>query len=300
MVNCSLFNESLFIRPAAFWKETSGLKNTIARFSNQSTYRVERKITGASFDKAYNPFTSANDSSLVTLNSSFRSVLFFNRTDPVFGVDLKILQSKGTSLMLNGIDSRGQNLKSAYFRYNIGRQITLNLNLVEGEKNNSSEFFSSRDYSIVYNELSPRITYQPNTSYRIGLTYNYKKKQNTLFNFQLDNLGDTITQTGGELAVHNNFGIVIKQNVLSKGTVLLSANYIDVEYKDRLGVDAVQNTSLGFEMLEGLQAGSNLTWSVSYQRTLKEHMQLSITYDGKASKEGPVVHRGGIQLRAFF
>lgn len=294
------FNESLFIRPAAYWKATSGVKNAIARFSNQSTYRIERKITGSSFDRAYNPFSSSNDSSLVTLNSSFRSVLFFNRTNPVFGIDLKILQSKGTSLMLNGIDSREQNLKSAYFRYNIGREITLNLNVVEGEKNNSSEFFTSRDYSIIFNEIGPRITYQPNTTYRIGLTYNYKNKQNRLFNFQLDSLGDTITQSGGEISVHNNFGVEMKQNILSKGTVLLRANFIEIEYRDEQGVDAVQNTSLGFEMLEGLQVGSNLTWSVSYQRTLKEHMQLSITYDGKASKEGPVVHRGGIQLRAFF
>ena len=59
-------------------------------------------------------------------------------------------------------------------------------------------------------------------------------------------------------------------------------------------------SALGFEMLEGLQTGTNITWSVSYQRTLKEHMQLSINYDGKASREGPIVHRGGIQLRAFF
>jgi len=113
-------------------------------------------------------------------------------------------------------------------------------------------------------------------------------------------LGDTITQSGGEISVHNNFGIEMKQNILSKGTVLLRANFIEIEYRDEQGVNAVQNTSLGFQMLEGLQVGSNLTWSVSYQRTLKEHMQLSITYDGKASKEGPVVHRGGIQLRAFF
>jgi hypothetical protein len=29
------FNESLFIRPAAYWKATTGLKNAIGRFSNQ-------------------------------------------------------------------------------------------------------------------------------------------------------------------------------------------------------------------------------------------------------------------------
>jgi hypothetical protein len=295
------FNESLFLRPAVLWRTSSGWKKIAGRFSNQSTYRIERKTAGETFEDAINPFVSTTlDSSLVSLNSSFRNVLFFNRSSPIFGVDLKYLESKGKLLMVNGLDIREQVLRSVYFRYNATREVTLNMSLLEGEKKINSEFFSSRNYEVFYNEVGPQVTYQPNTSYRISLGYNYKKKQNALFNLKLDSLGDTASFSGGEVAIHHNLGIEFKKNFLAKGTFLLRANYIEISYFDNKGLDAVQNTSLGFEMLEGLQSGSNITWSISIQRTLKDHMQLSITYDGKASKEGPVAHRGGVQLRAFF
>ena len=49
---------------------------------------------------SYNPFlTNVIDSSLISLNSSFRNILYFNRSHPVFGLDLKFIQVKGKSLI---------------------------------------------------------------------------------------------------------------------------------------------------------------------------------------------------------
>jgi hypothetical protein len=202
--------------------------------------------------------------------------------------------------MVNGLDSREHLMKSAYGRYNLNRELTLNMLYGTGLKANSSEFFSSKDYLITFNEWGPKMTYQPNTTFRLSGSYNHKEKENTLEKLLTDSLGDTVSFSGGESALLHQIGLEFKHNAVSKGSLLIKANYISIAFLDYKGDQATQNTSLGYEMLEGLQIGSNFTWSVSYQQSLSNNMQLSLTYDGKKSEESPATHRGGVQLRAFF
>jgi hypothetical protein len=60
------------------------------------------------------------------------------------------------------------------------------------------------------------------------------------------------------------------------------------------------NSTLGFEMLEGLATGDNYTWSLTYQRTLSNNMQINLNYDGRKTPLSKIIHTGGIQVRAFF
>jgi hypothetical protein len=297
----NLFNETLYLRPDVVWRNKKGFKKVLSRFSSQTAYRVERKTTNQDYNQSYNPFlTSIDDSSLVSLNSSFRNILYFNRAHPVFGIDLKYLHVKAKSFLVNGLDSREHMIKSAYGRYNLNREFTLNLLYGTGIKANSSEFFSSKDFHIVFSELGPKITYQPNTSFRVSGSYNHKDKENTLQELLIDSLGDTLSFTGGEKALLHQCGVEFKHNAVSKGSLLVRIDYINISYVDFNGEKAKQNTSLAYEMLEGLQIGSNFTWSVSYQQRLSKNMQLNLTYDGKKSENVPTVHRGGVQLRAYF
>jgi hypothetical protein len=53
-------------------------------------------------------------------------------------------------------------------------------------------------------------------------------------------------------------------------------------------------------MLEGLLPGRNYVWNLTWQRTLVNNMQLNLSYDGRKSGEGKIIHTGGLQVRAFF
>jgi hypothetical protein len=64
--------------------------------------------------------------------------------------------------------------------------------------------------------------------------------------------------------------------------------------------DGTGNSSLTYEMLEGLRAGTNFTWGISYQRSLGQNIQLNLTYNGRKSQDIDAVHSGGVQVRAFF
>lgn len=302
----TMFNEALYLRPSALWKNSSGAKRVIARFTNQSTYRVKRKGTSPDLSLSYNPFvfndSVLNDSAtgIVTLVSSFRNILYFNRTNRHFGMDFKYQDTRNKSLLVNGLDSRRNVLKSIYLRWNITRQFTWNFLYALGDKTNKSEFLRSKNYDISITHYEPKVTYQPNTKLRLSVYYTNKLKENFLFDETSDTLGNTTSFSGGEKATQNSVGMEIKQNNVSKGSLMMKIDFIDFNYKDRLGEDAQQNTSLGYEMLEGLQTGGNVTWSLNYQYNISKHMQMSITYDGRKSEDTPAVHRGGVQVRAYF
>ena len=79
-----------------------------------------------------------------------------------------------------------------------------------------------------------------------------------------------------------------------KGSLQCEINYYKIAY------NGTNNNSLAFDMLEGLNAGNNMTWSLSVQRTIAKNLQLNINYNGRKPEDIPTIHAGGLQLRAFF
>jgi hypothetical protein len=159
--------------------------------------------------------------------------------------------------------------------------IQIGLEGTDGYRKSEAEFFSNRNFNIHYQELEPKISLQPNTSFRASLMFKYTEKNNSL-------------DLGGEKAISRNAGAEIRYNILSKGSLLLNTNYIVNSFT------GTNNTTLAFEMLDGLQAGQNITWSLSYQRNLGNNMQLNLSYNGRTAQSSPTIHTGGVQVRAFF
>jgi hypothetical protein len=59
-------------------------------------------------------------------------------------------------------------------------------------------------------------------------------------------------------------------------------------------------SSVGFQMLEGLQSGQNLTWKLLLQKNLTQFLDVNLNYQGRKSESIQTVHTGNIQLRAYF
>lgn len=276
------FSEILMLRPAALWANKKGIKKFISRFANQTAYRVDRKTTENDLAKAYNPFLGeTKDSLLATLNSSFRNTLFINQMSPVFAVDLTYQDVRNKALLVNGFDTRQNRYKEATLRWNMSQQFWWELIYKDGVKNSRSQYFSTRDYSIVYYESTPKLNYQPSTAFRATASFRYTDKKNAI-------------DYGAQHAVIQDYGLEIKYNVLQKGSLNAKANFIQIKY------NGDQNSSLAFEMLDALQKGKNITWGVLYQRNLSNNLQLSLTYDGRVSEETKAIHTGGAQVRAYF
>ena len=275
------FNQGLFLNPETQWGDKMGIKKFISRFANRTNYRVNRK----SSDKKdyFNPFIgNVTDSNLVTTNQGFLNTIFFNKTNTKWSLDYTYQQNQEKSLLTNGIESRKTIIRTVKTRWNITRVFTLQNIFSNGIKSNSSQFFTNQNYYLSNYEAEPKITFQPDVKFRISVFYNYKEKFNSVI-------------YGGEILKAHKIGSEIRYNIASKGSIMINVNYIENKYNN-----AINNTIVSYEILEGLLAGKNTTWEVIYQQNLSKHMQLNLNYNGRKSNDTPIIHVGGVQVRAFF
>jgi hypothetical protein len=276
------FSEVFSLNPAAAYSSFEKGQPLFTRFANTFSVRLDKKTINEDVFRALNPFDKKiNDTTLVSNNSSYRNTLYFNRTSVKYGADATWQRNESKSLLTNGLESREQTVYEVNTRWNISRLFLLNVNYQQGDKINFSQFFSSRNYHILSEAVEPKLTLQPSTSFRTAFSYRYSEKKNTE--------GEL-----GEQAFSSKFGLEIKYSAATIGSVTGKVNYIDILF------NADENSSIAYDMLEGLKNGKNTTWNVSAQRNLGASMQLSLNYDGLKSGSNKAVHTGGVQFRAYF
>ncbi|MCT4582671.1 MAG: hypothetical protein N4A35_14735 [Flavobacteriales bacterium] len=276
------FNEVVTINPRYFLKKKTALNKFINRLSTQTALRTNRKTTLNNIQEIANPFAEdIADSSLQTLNNSFRNSIYFNRSNPVFGIEHTYLISQNKTLLANGFDARSRTNNAINTRWNITKSFLLQ---VKGEletKTSIVEYANNRNYLIAIQQTEGKISYQPSTKFRLSLIAKYKDKRNQL-------------ATAGEKAFINDYGVELKYNQLRKGILTAAFNYVNNIYFGE------ENSTIAFEMLEALQPGINYTWNCSIQRTLANNLQLTLNYTGRNSVTSKTIHTGGVQVRAFF
>lgn len=157
----------------------------------------------------------------------------------------------------------------------------INSQIGSGFKRNSSTYAQNRNFNISEKETKNQFSYQPNTLFRISVNGRYSEKTNSV-------------EMGNENAYISDFGIELRRSKRDKALINGDFHIVNINYSGE------SNSSVGFEMLEGLQEGTNLTWKLSFQKNMSNNVQLSITYNGRKSEKSNAIHTGGMQLRAFF
>ncbi len=276
------FNEVLNINPAAAYKSFQGKQPFISRFSNTLSVRLDKKTKEENVFNALNPFDQkVGDSTLISTNSSYRNTLYFNRSAVTFGLDATWMQNESKTLLINGYETRTITSYEGNARWNLSRLLLISANYKHDDKTNGSQFFPTRNYHLISDEAGPKLNIQPGNSFRTSLSYKYSAKKN-------------VTGITGEKAEANNLGLEMKYNSPGAGTISAKVSYIAITF------NAEENSSLAYEMLEGLHNGKNFTWNASIQRSLGNSIQLSLNYDGRKSENNKAIHTGGVQVRAYF
>ena len=275
------FSQTFFIKPERVWRNKKGVKKFVARFSNQLVYKVNRKTSYEDGVEAFNPFIgSVADTSLLSTSSTFRNTLYFNRINSKFGLDYSFQSNVSKILLSNGFDSRQNTVNKVRLRWNITKMHTFKAEYNVGIKIATSDYATNRNYHINYYLIKPTYSFQPNTKMRLALSGKYSLKQN---NSDLN-----------ELAILRDIGVELRFNQPKKGSFLTQVNYINISY------NASNNTSIAYQMLEGLKTGNNYTVGISYQRKVGKNLQLNFNYNGRKSDGNKMIHTGGMELRAFF
>lgn len=279
--NFTGINQSLQIQPGNLIKATKGMAKFIARFSDQLSYKIDRKIMAATGWEKYNPFdVSIDANNLISMNSLFRNTVFFNRNNPNFGIDFNYLIDGSKIYLSNGFDSRDRNEASVRIRTSPWRSANLNLTTTKGLRNYSSELYAQRNYRINYIDFSPELNYQFNTDFRLSTLATIARQKNL--------------SPSAEKNLNLVLGTELRYNIVKKGILTGKANYI----RNKFEGDA--NSTTGYEMLNGLQSGNNFTWGLGLQRNIGNGIQLNVNYEGRKSGDVNAVHTGNMQVRAYF
>lgn len=275
-------NQSISIDPRRAWRNVSGFKKFLGRFSTLSNLQINRKTRESNAVNPWNPLQlDVPDTALVSLSANMRNTLFFNRANPDFSLQLGQSDNRNRIVQTTGYESRRL---SEYFlqgRANFSSTLSSELRFSWGEKASDSEFFNNRDYTLSFRELEPELTYLPSRNFRVIFNYKYRQDKNVLSGSQ------------GEEAKQHNVGLegTFRPGQSSYG---LSFSYINVDFT------GATNSPVGFAILNGLQRGENFLWNLNLNRQLSKNIQLSLSYEGRKTGTAGVVHVGRAQVAATF
>lgn len=280
------FNQSFNINPSRFYKRNKKWKKFITRFNNQFLMKMKQKISKDQSQRFFIPFQNdINDTNLISVSSSLRNTLYFNRSNPKYGLNYTLKTNQNKNLLNSGFEARDLLSNSIDLRWNISKRFTFRNKAEKSSKGRNSQIFSANEYKINTYSLEPKISYQKGSNFRTSFKSSVKNKSNQ-------------PQFGGEFTQFRKFGIETTYTMVSKGRMTAGFDFVSTTFN---GESLTGSSSpLSFDMLEGFQVGTNYTWKTTYQRSFKNNLQLSVRYEGRTSETSKVVHTGNMQVQLMF
>jgi hypothetical protein len=266
------------------WKENGGFRAFLYKFSNTSSLSVEKKVTSDDFGDRINPFLGGLDrEQILSLRQVIRTSFFFNRASSVYGFDLSLFDSQFKQLLSGGFEDQIQQDWRLNTRYSFNSSTTLRLLGSVGERISASDFLENRNYAIDQVSIGPELAWQPTPFFRTTGSYSFSRKENVQnHEFQ-------------EKSKLHQFGLDLRYAKAIKTTLNGNLKLIQIDYNGNV------NSPVGYEMLQALTLGTNITWSLNWLQKVGEGLQLNLVYEGRNS-EGldRVVHIGRMQVSALF
>lgn len=279
----NLFILRLNIDAPRSWQKATGVKKLLSKFSNNTSWSADSKTTDSDLETRLLAFaTSDLGTALISEKNLLRSTLFFNRTNPVYGIDFTYTNNTSKQLLINGFESRDIEEFHSNIRFNLSRQYSINLRSSRSSKEVQSDFIVDRNYFLNSYEMNPQISWQPSDNMRITVQYSLEDKRNVL------------TSESTEKAVLNEWVGELRLNKAVKSSINAQFRYINIDFNGE------ENSQVGYDMLEALRPGTNLTWTLNWQQKVTKGLQINLSYNGRKSESNDPVHIGRVQVSALF
>lgn len=261
------------------WQNETGIKKFLSYFYNQTSFLIDRKITRKANNFDLNPFSSQDDD-LLGLNSNFRNSIFYNRGKQDHSITYTFLKNRTKNLLSIGSQESNNNSHQIQYAHLVQKSWLFGL---AGQTINSatiSENYGIKNYKIDGYLLAPKISYLFSRNASLDLFYQYQNKENSI--------GDKENLLQHRLGI--SFSYASEKQFTMNGELSL--------YKNDFNGNEL--SPVAYQMLEGLQAGQNLTWRLLLQKNLTQFLDINVNYQGRKSETSKAIHTGNIQLRAYF
>ncbi|MEQ8713445.1 MAG: hypothetical protein RIC80_10525, partial [Cyclobacteriaceae bacterium] len=131
-------------------------------------------------------------------------------------------------------------------------------------------------------KIAPQLTWQPSPEFRLLGSYELRNS---------DNVG---SESAGEFSNINEFKGELRWAKAIERTVSAVFRVVDINF------EGVENSPIGYELLEALRPGTNYTWSLQWQQRILKGLQMSLGYEGRKSPNQNLVNIGRMQVTALF
>ena len=275
------FNQNLNIDPKKIFDSKKIIGKATKKFYNQIAINTQKKTNNLDFETLLNPLVDSDNPIIQSMSNNIRNSLFFNRSNPKYSLEYVTQLFANKNLLINGTDFRSTKKNQLKIRWNLNKFLMLKSEYNNGFKSNTSTYALNRNFNISEIETINKFSFQPNTLFRLSINARYCEKKNAV-------------ELGNENSYISDFGLELRRSKRDRALINAELNLVNIDY------NGVSNSAIGFEMLEGLQDGRNITWKLSLQKNMSNNVQLSINYNGRKSENNKTIHTGGMQLRAFF
>ena len=276
--NQNKFSQSVFFN-ASQWQNEVGLKKSLSRFSDQAYFLIDAKTKRGESKLNLNPFDFM-DNNLLSLDLNIKNNLFFNRGLQKYSMVYTFINSRKKTVFVFGDQDIKLQTHQFQFLHKFSNFWLLDMNGGISKSISQSNSYANRNYELDNLNVHPKISYLPNKNLRLEGFYTFKNKENILSNFET-------------LQMHV-FGTNFQFSNKQKFSIHANVNLYFNEFKGN------QNSPVAFQMLEGLQPGTNLTWLLNLQKRLTSFLDININYFGRKSEDSKTIHTGTMQLRASF
>ncbi|WP_417354134.1 hypothetical protein [Flavobacterium sp.] len=272
------FSQSVTLN-ANQWQNEKGFKKLLSYFYNQTSFLIDRKIERKPGAFDLNPFDNSEDG-LLGLNSSFRNSLFYNRGKQHHSVTYTYLKNRARTLLNAGSQESKNSSHQLQYAHLIQKLWLLGFSAQTLQSDTYSENYGSRNYKIGGFALLPKVSYIFSKNASWDLFYEYRSKENKIG--EMETLYQQRVGTSFTYASDRQFSI--------NGEFSFYGN-------DFTGNEL---SPAAYQMLEGLQAGKNITWRLLLQKNLTQFLDVNVNYQGRKSETSKAIHTGNVQLRAYF
>lgn len=270
-------SQQLTLQPSQ-WSGQKGIKKFLSHFYNQSSYILDKRVLRTDNDFSINPFNE--DDNEIGATVSLRNTLFFNRGKQRYTTSYTYLSNTSKTLLSTGLQESSILSHQFNFLHKIKESWLFNATSELGSTESFAANFLSRNFEIDNLGFNPKVSYLFGKQSRVSLFYEFQNKENRQ--------GDL------EKLDQQNLGISFAIADLEKVSLTGEVKYISNDFRGSAF------SPVAYQILEGLQPGTNFTWNVIAQKRITKFLDLNISYFGRKSEETRAIHTGNVQIKAFF
>lgn len=282
-VNFANLNLSLQLMPENIWKKANDKKRIqkfVSRFSDQLSLQINNRILSSEGLKVFNPLQSDfEDTAVVTAMSTMANTFYFNRSSTRWGAEYTTGLNSNKALLTYGLETQNMLRHNEKVRWILNKNLTLVASALQATRSFVSPIADGRSFEIDYQGWEPSAVFLYSNRFRITTAYKYEVRKNH-------------ERYGGERALVHNVNIESRWTTPTVGNLLARGSY------SQIGFNGVENSPLGFAILETLAKGNNWIWNLNWTTRLSKTIELSIDYDGRKPGSRSAIHTGSMSLRA--